>query len=188
MKKKWIWIAALLLLGAWLLPSPLSGRGGSEPRVEARILRLEEAEPPAAEEDSAPPTRQGPADAETKADPTDVPSPAPELTDEPEPTLEPTPEPTPRPTPELTPRPTPEPTPEPTPRPTSRPTPEPTPEPTAAPMPQGISYVLNKNTHKFHYPTCSSVGQMAEANRIDFQGTRDEVIAMGYEPCKRCCP
>ncbi|MBR3475266.1 MAG: hypothetical protein IKH34_09425 [Oscillospiraceae bacterium] len=172
MKKKWIWIAALLLLGAWLLPSPLSGRGGSEPRVEARILRLEEAEPPAAEEDSAPPTRQGPADAETKADPTDVPSPAPELTDVPEPTLEPTPKPTPRPTP----------------RPTSRPTPEPTPEPTAAPIPQGISYVLNKNTHKFHYPFCSSVGQMAEANRINFQGTRDEVIAMGYEPCKRCCP
>lgn len=51
-----------------------------------------------------------------------------------------------------------------------------------------ISYVLNTNSHKFHYPDCSSVSDMNPKNRQDFSGTRDEVIAMGYQPCKRCKP
>ena len=51
-----------------------------------------------------------------------------------------------------------------------------------------ISYVLNTNSHKFHYPDCSSVSDMNPKNRKDFSGTRDEVIAMGYQPCKRCKP
>ena len=49
-------------------------------------------------------------------------------------------------------------------------------------------YVLNTNSKKFHYPDCSSVGQMKEANRADFHGTREEVIAKGYDPCGRCKP
>ncbi len=52
----------------------------------------------------------------------------------------------------------------------------------------GIDYVLNTNTHKFHYPNCSSVDQMKESNKLFYTGTRDEVIAMGYDPCKRCKP
>lgn len=50
------------------------------------------------------------------------------------------------------------------------------------------SYVLNTNTHKFHYPDCSSVAKMKEENKSYFTGTRDEVISMGYEPCGNCKP
>lgn len=49
-------------------------------------------------------------------------------------------------------------------------------------------YILNKNTRKFHYPYCSSVNDMAEHNKLPFDGTRDQVIAMGYKPCQRCNP
>ena len=59
-------------------------------------------------------------------------------------------------------------------------------EPTNAPV--GTDYILNTNTHKFHYPGCSSVKQMAEKNKQSFTGTRDEVIAMGYDPWGRCHP
>lgn len=52
----------------------------------------------------------------------------------------------------------------------------------------GSSYVLNTNTKKFHLPSCSSVKQMKDKNRQDFTGTRDEVIRMGCDPCKRCNP
>ena len=49
-------------------------------------------------------------------------------------------------------------------------------------------YILNTNSKKFHYPSCSSVDTMAEHNTEYFTGSRDDVIAMGYEPCKRCNP
>lgn len=51
-----------------------------------------------------------------------------------------------------------------------------------------IDYVLNTNSHKFHYPNCSSVNQMADHNKQTFTGTRDDAIAMGYSPCGRCHP
>lgn len=51
-----------------------------------------------------------------------------------------------------------------------------------------VTYILNKNTKKFHYPSCSSVDQMKESNKIYFTGTRDEAIDMGYVPCQRCKP
>ena len=54
--------------------------------------------------------------------------------------------------------------------------------------PLSADYVLNTNSKKFHYPDCSSVGDMADKNRQYFSGTREEVIAMGYVPCKRCNP
>lgn len=50
------------------------------------------------------------------------------------------------------------------------------------------TYVLNTNTMKFHYPTCSSVDDMKEKNKQIYTGSRDEVINMGYVPCKRCNP
>ena len=53
---------------------------------------------------------------------------------------------------------------------------------------ESCTYILNANTGKFHLPTCSSVNQMAEHNKIYFDGTRDEVLAKGYEPCGRCNP
>ena len=56
------------------------------------------------------------------------------------------------------------------------------------PQQSGSTYVLNTNTKKFHYPDCSSVDSMSEKNKSVYTGTRDEVIAMGYDPCKRCNP
>lgn len=53
---------------------------------------------------------------------------------------------------------------------------------------QAASYVLNQNTMKFHMPDCSSVSQMNEENRMYFEGSRDEVTAMGYSPCGQCNP
>jgi len=50
------------------------------------------------------------------------------------------------------------------------------------------TYVLNKNTHKFHYPSCSSVSKMKESNKEVVTSTRDEIIAKGYDPCKNCNP
>ena len=50
------------------------------------------------------------------------------------------------------------------------------------------SYVGNKNTKKFHYPTCSSVGQMKESNKKYLNCTRDQAIQQGFDPCGRCCP
>lgn len=52
----------------------------------------------------------------------------------------------------------------------------------------GREYILNTNTKKFHYPDCESAKEMAKKNKQPYSGTRDDVIAMGYEPCKRCNP
>lgn len=56
------------------------------------------------------------------------------------------------------------------------------------PVPQGTDYILNTNTGKFHYPDCSSVDQMKESDKLPYTGSRDDVIAQGYDPCKRCKP
>ena len=50
------------------------------------------------------------------------------------------------------------------------------------------TYILNTNAHKFHDPSCPSVGKMSSKNKQEFTGTRDEVIGMGYEPCGNCKP
>lgn len=57
-----------------------------------------------------------------------------------------------------------------------------------ASSPVGITYVLNKNTKKFHMPSCSSVDTIKPKNREDTTMSRDEVIGAGYVPCKRCNP
>lgn len=49
-------------------------------------------------------------------------------------------------------------------------------------------YVLNTNSKKFHIPSCSSVDQMSPKNREDVEDTRENLIAKGYDPCKRCNP
>ncbi len=51
-----------------------------------------------------------------------------------------------------------------------------------------ITYVLNTNTRKFHYPSCSSVGTIKEKNRKDSGKSREQLINEGYVPCKRCNP
>lgn len=54
--------------------------------------------------------------------------------------------------------------------------------------PTGTDFVLNTNTNKFHYPSCSSVNSIKESNKSYYNGARDEVISMGYLPCGRCHP
>ncbi len=61
-------------------------------------------------------------------------------------------------------------------------------EEVSAQTPVGITYVLNKNTKKFHLPKCSSVETIKPKNREDTTMSRDEVIGAGYVPCKRCNP
>lgn len=63
-----------------------------------------------------------------------------------------------------------------------------TPELTTDDTPQGTTYILNTNTKKFHYPSCGSVKQMKDANKETYTGSRDDVIARGYTPCKKCNP
>ena len=51
----------------------------------------------------------------------------------------------------------------------------------------GVTYVLNTNTKKIHYPSCSSVEEIKPKN----YATTDDynsAIAQGYVPCKRCEP
>lgn len=50
------------------------------------------------------------------------------------------------------------------------------------------TYVLNTNTKKFHLSGCSSVNQMKENNKETVQGSREELIRQGYDPCQRCHP
>ena len=50
------------------------------------------------------------------------------------------------------------------------------------------TYILNTNTKKFHYPYCSSVQRMAEKNKKEYTGSREEIINAGYVPCKICDP
>ena len=49
-------------------------------------------------------------------------------------------------------------------------------------------YVLNTNTHRFHYPDCSSVQDMKARNKKEFTGSREELIEKGYRPCGNCKP
>jgi competence protein ComEC len=47
------------------------------------------------------------------------------------------------------------------------------------------NYIGNKNSKKFHAPTCKTLP--AEKNRIYFE-TRDEAVNQGYAPCGNCKP
>ena len=49
-------------------------------------------------------------------------------------------------------------------------------------------YVINTNNGKFHLPSCSGVADMNPKNKQEFTGSRDLLIAQGYEPCGRCDP
>lgn len=60
-------------------------------------------------------------------------------------------------------------------------------EPPASEVPASITYVLNTNTMKIHYPSCSSVDQIKPENYAETTDI-EEALAAGYEPCKRCNP
>ena len=59
---------------------------------------------------------------------------------------------------------------------------------TATPNPQSYTYVLNKSSKKFHYPSCYSVTQMKDSNKIYSSESRQEIINKGYTPCGNCHP
>lgn len=53
---------------------------------------------------------------------------------------------------------------------------------------QGVAYVVNISTMKFHLPTCTSVASIKDKNRADHNGTKEQLIDYGYQPCKMCHP
>lgn len=57
-----------------------------------------------------------------------------------------------------------------------------------APEGEEMTYILNLGGKKFHLPDCSSVDSMKEENKQEYTGTRESLIAQGYEPCGRCQP
>ncbi len=52
----------------------------------------------------------------------------------------------------------------------------------------GVTYVLNTNTKKFHEPDCGSVSSMSPSSRKDYTGDRESLIEQGYDPCGSCKP
>ena len=53
------------------------------------------------------------------------------------------------------------------------------------PVQNQTTYVLNTSSKKFHRLTCNS---LPTNNRQDTNLSRDEIIALGYDPCGRCHP
>ena len=51
-----------------------------------------------------------------------------------------------------------------------------------------ITYILNTNSKKFHYPNCGSAKDIKEHNRQTTNKSREELIADGYSPCGNCKP
>lgn len=49
-----------------------------------------------------------------------------------------------------------------------------------------MKFILNKRSMKIHLPACKSVGDMAEHNKLEYEGTLLELKNQGYEPCGRC--
>lgn len=52
----------------------------------------------------------------------------------------------------------------------------------------GETYILNTNTQKFHLPSCSNATNIKDEVREEYTGNREDLIAQGYDPCKRCNP
>ena len=49
-------------------------------------------------------------------------------------------------------------------------------------------YILNKNTHKFHYKDCYTIDQMSQKNKVYCDDIRSNIIQHNYVPCKKCNP
>jgi len=59
-------------------------------------------------------------------------------------------------------------------------------QPQSEPQPQG-QYVGSIKSDVFHYPSCFYVDRIKPENIIWFS-SREDAIAHGYRPCKKCCP
>lgn len=49
-------------------------------------------------------------------------------------------------------------------------------------------YVVNTNSKKIHLKSCDSVKDMSEKNKMYYAGLKEQLIKMGYTPCKKCNP
>jgi hypothetical protein len=96
-----------------------------------------------------------------------------------------------------TPDPQPTDTPEPSPAPTAEPTNEPTAEPetktihlkagATVEVPYGTEYCGSKRSEVFHYIWCDSVHDIKLSNFVIYE-SREDAVAKGKRPCKRCEP
>ena len=49
-------------------------------------------------------------------------------------------------------------------------------------------YVVNLSSEKFHEATCGSAEKLSADNRLEYFGSREDLIAQGYSPCGSCKP
>lgn len=49
-------------------------------------------------------------------------------------------------------------------------------------------YIINKNSDRFHLASCSTLKTMSAENKEIINGSREEIIARGFVPCKKCNP
>lgn len=57
----------------------------------------------------------------------------------------------------------------------------------AEPTEMVVQYIGNKNSQVFHVPTCDSVRDMKDKNKVHFY-TCEEALELNYKPCQRCNP
>ena len=50
------------------------------------------------------------------------------------------------------------------------------------------TYILNTSSKKFHRTDCSSISKISDSNKQSITAGREEILDMGYEPCKSCNP
>lgn len=52
----------------------------------------------------------------------------------------------------------------------------------------GNTYILNTSSKKFHNTACGNVSSIKAANKQEYSGDREELIAQGYSACGSCKP
>ena len=50
------------------------------------------------------------------------------------------------------------------------------------------TYIINTSSGKFHTESCHYATSMKEENRLEFTGSREELIEQNYSPCSTCKP
>ncbi len=50
------------------------------------------------------------------------------------------------------------------------------------------SYILNKNTHKFHYKHCYTIDLMSQNSKVYCDDSRESIVNHNYTPCMKCKP
>lgn len=51
-----------------------------------------------------------------------------------------------------------------------------------------ITYIVNVRSKKFHRKSCDSVSKMSDQNKLLYTGTREDAIALNFDPCGACKP